>query len=59
MNRLKYILIGILIGAIAASAGFLLFGDQVRGDVANATQGIGRQVKGVGEKLEHTGKSLR
>ena len=55
----RSLILGIVLGAAAAAVGFLLFGDQAKHSVANATEGIGEGVQQVGKKIERTGEKLK
>ena len=48
-----------LIGGLLVGVGFFIFGEDVRDNVANATENIGEGVQDVGEKIEDTSKKLR
>ena len=57
--RLKMFLAGLAVGVALTSAGFFLFSEGVRDDVADATENVGEQVQKAGQKLEDAGDKIR
>lgn len=57
--RLRFLIVGLVIGIILGAGAMWIYGKQVRDNVADATKEIGAEVKDVGEKLEKTGKKIR
>lgn len=53
------LLVGLLIGCILTATGLILFGDQLRSNVADATEELGEGVQRVGKDLEKTGEKMR
>ena len=57
--NIKSLVLGIIIGAGVTTGVFLLFGDEIRGNVSSATREMGKHVEDVGKTIEKTGKKLR
>ncbi len=56
--RIKSFIAGVVVGAVLTSGVFWVFGDDIRGNVADTTEQIGRGVEKAGETIKHSGKKL-
>jgi gas vesicle protein len=56
--QVKSLLIGLVLGAAIASGVFLIFGDDIRGNVANTTKDLGRGVEKAGETIKKSADKL-
>jgi gas vesicle protein len=57
--NIKSLVIGIVIGAVLATAVMFTFGDQILGHVGDTTEEIGKTVKKAGQTIEQQGDKLR
>ncbi len=57
--RLKPLFIGLVTGIVLGAGGMWIYGQQLRDNVADATEELGDTVQNVGQKLEKTGDELR
>jgi gas vesicle protein len=56
--HLKSLLIGLVLGAAIATGVLMVFGDDIRGNVADTTEDIGRGVEKAGETIKESAKKL-
>ena len=56
--RLKSFFLGVVVGAALALFAVALFGDQLRGGVAETTKELGQSVKKAGHAIEKQGHKL-
>ncbi len=56
--HIKSFISGLLVGAVIASTVFWIFGDSIRGGVADTTGDIGRTVEKAGETIQREAKKL-
>lgn len=57
--HLRSLLLGIVLGAVAALVLDAMFGQDVRKNVAGATEEIGEGVQKVGRKIEETSDKIK
>jgi hypothetical protein len=56
--HIKSLIVGLALGIILGGGAMWLFGDDIRGNVGDATREVGRTVKDAGRALEKTGREL-
>lgn len=56
--HIKSFVSGFVVGAVIASGVFWVFGDSIRGEVANTTSDIGRTVKKAGQTIQDEAKKI-
>ena len=54
----KSFISGLVVGAVLASGAFWIFGDSIRGGVADTTGDLGRTVKKAGQTIQDEAKKL-
>jgi hypothetical protein len=57
--HLKSLILGIVIGAALGIGTMFVFGDELLGDVGDATQEVGKTVRDAGKTLEKAGDKLK
>ena len=57
--HLKSLILGIVIGVALGISAMFLFGDEILGNVGDATQEVGKTVRDAGKTIEKTGDKLK